>query len=136
MGSTTYGSAVEVLSGRVLLSPLDFDRSHRWYADVLGLRVYREFGAEGRITGVVFFLGGGYLELSGAGTAAPLTLWLQVPDVDAEHTRLIASGEVTVVHAPETMPWGLREMWIEDPDGVRIAIVEVPEDHPIRRRVD
>jgi len=26
-------------------------------------------------------------------------------------------------------------MWIQDPDGVRIAVVEVPEDHPIRRRV-
>jgi hypothetical protein len=24
-------------------------------------------------------------------------------------------------------------MWIEDPDGVRIVLVEVPADHPIRR---
>jgi hypothetical protein len=24
-------------------------------------------------------------------------------------------------------------MWIEDPDGVRIVLVEVPEDHPLRR---
>jgi hypothetical protein len=24
-------------------------------------------------------------------------------------------------------------MWVEDPDGVRIVIVEVPADHPIRR---
>jgi hypothetical protein len=29
---------------------------------------------------------------------------------------------------------GLREMWIADPDGVRICIVEVPADHPLRRR--
>lgn len=136
MAQRAYGSAVEVLSSRVVLSPVDFDRSRHWYADVLGLRVYREFGAGGRVTGVVFFLGGGLLELSDAGTPGPLTLWLQVPDVDAEHVRLVASGEVNVVHAPETMPWGLREMWIEDPDGVRIAVVEVPEDHPIRRRVD
>jgi hypothetical protein len=27
----------------------------------------------------------------------------------------------------------LIEMWIEDPDGIRIALVEVPEDHPLRR---
>jgi hypothetical protein len=26
------------------------------------------------------------------------------------------------------------EMWIADPDGVRICIVEVPADHPLRRR--
>jgi hypothetical protein len=24
-------------------------------------------------------------------------------------------------------------MWIEDPDGVRIVLVEVPGDHPLRR---
>jgi len=25
-------------------------------------------------------------------------------------------------------------MWIADPDGVRICLVEVPEEHPLRRR--
>src|SRR6266545_3560010 len=30
-------------------------------------------------------------------------------------------------------PWGLVEMWIEDPDGVPIVFVEVPADHPLRR---
>jgi hypothetical protein len=28
----------------------------------------------------------------------------------------------------------LLEMWIGDPDGVRICIVEVPQEHPLRRR--
>jgi NADP-dependent 3-hydroxy acid dehydrogenase YdfG len=27
----------------------------------------------------------------------------------------------------------LLEMWIADPDGLRICIVEVPADHPLRR---
>jgi hypothetical protein len=27
-------------------------------------------------------------------------------------------------------------MWIEDPDGVRIVLVEVPEGHPIRSRLE
>ena len=36
---------------------------------------------------------------------------------------------------PAAEPWGLTEMWIEDPDGVRIALVEVPADHPLRRDV-
>jgi uncharacterized glyoxalase superfamily protein PhnB len=65
-----------------------------------------------------------------------MTLWLQVPDVDTEHNRLAATNEVTIVTQPETMPWGLREMWIEDPDGVRIVLVEVPEGHPIRSRLE
>ena len=66
----------------------------------------------------------------------PMTLWLQVPHVDDEYERLKATGEVTLVTEPTTMPWGLREMWIEDPDGGRIVLVEVPENHPIRSRLD
>ncbi|WP_374198277.1 hypothetical protein [Rhodococcus sp. BP-316] len=34
---------------------------------------------------------------------------------------------------PQTEPWGLTEMWIADPDGTRIVVVEVPPDHPQRR---
>ena len=29
---------------------------------------------------------------------------------------------------------GLDEMWIRDPDGLTIVVVQVPEDHPLRRR--
>jgi hypothetical protein len=25
-------------------------------------------------------------------------------------------------------------MWIEDPDGIKIAVIEIPEDHPLRGR--
>jgi catechol 2,3-dioxygenase-like lactoylglutathione lyase family enzyme len=134
-------TAVEVLSSRVLLAPVDFEASREWYANVLGLRVYREFGQDGKISGVVFFLGGGFLELSqsatppGRGPTAP-TLWLQVPDVDVEHARLRGTRRVEVTTPPATMPWGLRECWIEDPDGTRIVLVEVPEGHPIRTRLD
>jgi catechol 2,3-dioxygenase-like lactoylglutathione lyase family enzyme len=129
---------VEVLSSRVLVRPSDFDAAARWYRDILGLRVYREYGRGGRVTGVVFFLGGGYLELvSGSSpvTADGAALWLQVPDVDAEHARLAAAG-VEVLQVPVDEPWGLRECWVADPDGVRIALVEVPDVHPLRRRVE
>jgi catechol 2,3-dioxygenase-like lactoylglutathione lyase family enzyme len=59
-------------------------------------------------------------------------IWLQVRDVRAEHARLTAAG-VRVLREPVTEPWGLTEMWIEDPDGIRIVLVEVPPGHPIRR---
>jgi hypothetical protein len=32
------------------------------------------------------------------------------------------------------MPWGLLELWVEDPDGNELRFIEVPEDHPLRRR--
>jgi predicted enzyme related to lactoylglutathione lyase len=124
---------MEVLSSRVLLRPSDPARSRAFYRDVLGLAVYREFGPPEH-PGVVFFLGTGLLELSGRSSdpVRGLALWLQVRDIEAEHARLGAAG-ATVVQAPRLEPWGLAEMWIEDPDGVRIVLVEVPEDHPLRR---
>ena len=124
---------MEVLSSRILLRPSDPARSQAFYADVLGLAVYREFGPPER-PGVVFFLGNGLLEVSGQAAEPPvgLALWLQVRDVASEHARLAAAG-VTVSREPRLEPWGLVEMWIEDPDGVRIALVEVPDDHPLRR---
>ena len=59
---------MEVLSSRVLLRPTDFERSLRFYAETLGLHIYREWGS-GSTRGVVFFLGGGFLELSGTSDA-------------------------------------------------------------------
>jgi catechol 2,3-dioxygenase-like lactoylglutathione lyase family enzyme len=128
---------VDVLSSRILLRPSDFEEGVRWYRDVLGLHVYREYGAAGRVTGVVFFLGGGFLELVGdSSSVAPAgaALWLQVADVDAEHERLRAQG-VDIQRPPKTEPWGLRECWVADPDGTQIRLIEVPDDHPLRRRV-
>ena len=125
---------MEVLSSRMLLRPADLGQSHHFYRDVLGLAVYREFGAPAD-PGVVFFLGPGFLEVSGhsAGAAGnAVMIWLQVRDVGAEHERLATAG-VRILQEPVAEPWGLTEMWIEDPDGVRIVLVEVPGAHPLRR---
>jgi catechol 2,3-dioxygenase-like lactoylglutathione lyase family enzyme len=125
---------VDVLSSRILLRPSDRDRSRRFYRDVLGLDVYREFGPP-EDPGVVFFLGPGFLEVSGRAAGPPgrsVMIWIQVRDVHTEHARLAAAG-VRIIREPAAEPWGLSEMWIEDPDGVRIVLVEVPADHPLRR---
>ncbi len=125
---------MEVLSSRILLRPADLGRSQRFYRDVLGLAIYREFGSPAD-PGVVFFLGPGFLEVSGPAAGAAghsVMLWLQVRDIGAEHQRLAAAG-ARILREPVAEPWGLAEMWIEDPDGVRIVLVEVPADHPLRR---
>ncbi|MEU6734188.1 VOC family protein [Streptomyces physcomitrii] len=126
---------VHVLSSRTLLHPTDPERSRHFYGEVLGLEIYREFGT-GPQRGTVYFLGGGYLEVSGSADSPPapgLQLWIQVPDVAAAHKEITARG-AEILREPKKEPWGLIEMWAADPDGVRIAIVEVPPDHPIRYR--
>ena len=126
---------MEVLSSRVLIRPVDPERSHRFYGETLGLAVYREFG-EGVERGIVYFLGGGFLEVSGRAdepSSKTIRLWLQVRDLPAAHDELRAAG-VEIVRPPTREPWGLDEMWIADPDNIPIVVVEVPEDHPLRRR--
>ena len=124
---------MEVLASRALLRPSDPAASRSFYRDVLGLAVYREFGSRDD-PGVVFFLGTGLLEVSCRAAEPPrgLALWLQVRDLAGEHARLRAAG-VPVVREPRLEPWGLLEMELADPDGVRLVLVEVPADHPLRR---
>ena len=125
---------MDILSSRILLRPSDLDRSRGFYRDVLGLAIYREFGPPDD-PAVVFFLGQGLLEVSGHAAGLPgrsVMIWIQVRDIHAEHARLAAAA-VRIIRDPVTEPWGLIEMWIEDPDGIRIVLVEVPADHPLRR---
>jgi predicted enzyme related to lactoylglutathione lyase len=128
---TEVSEAMEVLSARTLLVASDLARSRRFYEGTLGLAVYREWSV-----GVVYFLGGGYLELSGAEpfVAPPhVVLWLQVRDVEAEARRLRARG-VELAAPPAVMPWGLIECALAGPDGEELRLVEMPPDHPLRGR--
>lgn len=126
---------MEILTSRVIVHPGDLGRSRRFYEDVIGLHVYREWSV-----GVAYFLGGGLLELSsigagdgpGQGTGGT-TLWLQVPTLVGVETDLAAAG-VTVRKPTEVMPWGLHELWIADPDGNELRLIEVPPGHPLRGR--
>jgi uncharacterized glyoxalase superfamily protein PhnB len=62
-----------------------------------------------------------------------VSLWLHVRDVHAVGHEL-EEAAVDIIESPTDRPWGLREMQIRDPDGLRIVIVEVPETHLLRRR--
>jgi catechol 2,3-dioxygenase-like lactoylglutathione lyase family enzyme len=121
---------MEVLSSRVLLRPRDRERSTAFYRDMLGLAVHREFPG-----GTVFVLGGGFLEVSGRSDVEPSSataIWLQVRDLQVTAAELTRRG-VEVLGGPRREPWGLDEMWIVDPDGLRLVLVEVPPDHPLRK---
>ena len=120
---------MEFLHSRIIVRPRDRDRSLAFYRDTLGLGVYREFPG-----GTVFFLGNGLLEVSGEGSAGPgedVVLWLQVRDLEATASELAERG-VPIVREPREEPWGLFEMWIADPDGLRIVLVQIPKNHPLR----
>jgi catechol 2,3-dioxygenase-like lactoylglutathione lyase family enzyme len=125
---------MEVLSSRFMLHPRDFDRSVAFYRDILGLHPMREFG-KGDSSGIVFFLGGGYLELTDRQVEPPASsteIWLQVRDVRQAEQELRAAG-VAIIESAVDKPWGLIELRVTDPDGLVLILVEVPPEHPLRR---
>lgn len=123
---------MEILSGRTILRPVDYERTLAFYRDDLGLAVHREYGA-----GTVFFAGQSLIEIaahggSGASDNFDGALWLQVRDIESTTKELRDRG-VPIEREAVKESWGLIEMWLRDPDGVPIVFVEIPAEHPLRR---
>ncbi|MDH6279003.1 VOC family protein [Prescottella agglutinans] len=123
---------MEILSSRTILRPRDYEVTLSFYRDVLGLAVAREYPG-----GTVFFAGQGLIELTshgGTDLESPFAgaLWMQVRNLSDVQAELIRA-EVPIVREARQEPWGLHEMWIADPDDIPIVLVQIPEDHPIRR---
>lgn len=128
-----------MLSSRVLLRPSDMDAAIDFYEHRLGLVRYREWGSP-PYRGIVYFLGGGHLELTETPADQPLPeapggirLWLQVADVARTCDELAERG-VHIDEPPERKPWGLIEAVVHDPDSLEVVLIETPIDHPLRRR--
>ena len=124
---------MEILASRMLLRPADYQRSLVFYRDSIGLAIAREYPG-----GTVFFAGQSLIELAGhgrpdnAGGRFAGALWLQVRDVYAVQDQLRERG-VAIAREARQEPWTLHEMHVEDPDGVTLIFVQVPEIHPLRR---
>ncbi|MFI7668709.1 VOC family protein [Nocardia sp. NPDC049526] len=123
---------MDILSSRVILRPADYRATLAFYRDGLGLAIAREYPG-----GTVFFAGQSLIEVaahggSGKSTTFEGALWLQVRDISDAAAELALKG-IRIEREPVREPWGLIEMWVRDPDGVPIVLVEVPAEHPIRR---
>ena len=123
---------MDILGSRVILRPADYQATLAFYRDGLGLAIAREYPG-----GTVFFAGQSLIEVaahggSGKSTTFEGALWLQVRDISDAAAELALKG-IRIEREPVQEPWGLIEMWVHDPDGVPIVLVEVPAEHPIRR---
>jgi catechol 2,3-dioxygenase-like lactoylglutathione lyase family enzyme len=138
---------VDILSSRIILRPANYERTLAFYRDGLGLAIAREYPG-----GTVLFAGQSLIEVTAHGrrkdapadvatqgpaegpAGAPSALWLQVRSASDAAAQLALAG-IGIDRPPVREPWGLIEMWLRDPDGVPIVLVEVPAEHPLRRDV-
>ena len=136
---------MEVVTSRTIVHPADIERSLAFYGEVLDLPVAREFGS-GQPVGwcsspVAVHRGGGGCRRrprrrgrrphtpTVLQSNASMALWLQVRSAAGALAEVEDRG-ATVLRQPVLEPWGLVEAWIEDPDGLRIHLVEVPTTIP------
>jgi catechol 2,3-dioxygenase-like lactoylglutathione lyase family enzyme len=113
----------------------DVDRARDWYVNVLGARLYREYGGT---TAVLDFEGAWLVLVTGGGptndkpgvTFAPPTdlstvshsITIRVPDCRAAHETLSARG-ATFLTPPIESVWEVR-CFFRDPDGHLFEISE------------
>jgi predicted enzyme related to lactoylglutathione lyase len=106
-----------------------FDDACRFYGDVLGWPVTREWLEGGR--GRVFGYGDvGRVELM-EGTPTPVSgvfMSIQTDDVASLRDRLLAH-DVTIVQPLTDQPWGHRNIGIVDPTGITLVFFQ-PLDLP------
>jgi uncharacterized glyoxalase superfamily protein PhnB len=117
----------------VVRHTLNYDSMGQFYRGTLGMRVVESWdrpGSRGLVlspTGAVTGATVEILDLDGVGVpgVAPvnLVLTLFVDDAQSAHDELQRAG-AEIARGLEDTPWGHRSFGVDDPDGLRIWIVE------------
>jgi catechol 2,3-dioxygenase-like lactoylglutathione lyase family enzyme len=105
----------EISCPRPIFTVRDLRATQRYYRDALGFKLDWEYGEPPDFASVsrgdgVLFMCQGCPGRTGA--------WVMMftPDVDRLHEEL-RRKEAIIKMPPTDMPWGVREMHVEDPDG-------------------
>lgn len=127
--------SIEVRGVRTLLEVFDMPASVRFYRDVLGFTVVETSGGDSeqfdwgllRLGGAEVMLNTAYEQdrRPPAPDAARMQahrdtcLYFECPDVDAAYRHLKAQG--VVVDAPAIAPYGMKQLYVSDPDGFQLC---------------
>ncbi len=118
------------------LAPLfqvwDMRASVAWYRDVLGFELLHTHEPEGHLYWAMLKLGGATLMLNakfeddkrpaqppGVTGREDVTLYMSCEDVDAAYEQIRAKWDK--VKKPETAYYGMRQMYLNDPDGFELC---------------
>lgn len=127
--------SIDVRGVCVLLQVFDMPRSVRFYRDVLGFEVVQSSPREGdqfdwgllRLNGAEVMLNTAYeqeyrpSQPDSARVAGhdDTCLYFGCPDVDAAYQHLLAHG--VDVKEPKVAPYGMKQLYLHDPDGYGIC---------------
>jgi uncharacterized glyoxalase superfamily protein PhnB len=114
----------------VSLTAKNFEKSLKWYTEILGFTLDRMYERDGKVVGAAIKAGDVQISLNqddgkkgtdrvvGQGFSMMFTTGQSVDDVAA---RVKAAGG-TLDSEPADMPWGARIFRITDPDGYKLVV--------------
>ena len=100
------------------------EQSRKFYTDFLGFQVAMDMGwivtlaSPTNPTAQISLLRG----TGSAPPHAPVSLSIEVADVDAVHAKAVEYG-LPIVYPLTTEPWGVRRFHVTDPNGVVINVM-------------
>jgi len=127
----------------VLLQVFDMPTSLAFYRDVLGFTVAADVPADGKCDFAMLALNGSDLMLNTAYEAddrpkmlpddrrrahRDTALFFDCADVDAAYARLIARG--LRVTPPAVQAYGMKQIYLEDPDGYELCLQQPARYEP------
>lgn len=114
----------------VSLTAKNFEKSLKWYTEVLGFTLDRNYEREGKVVGAAIKAGDVTISLNqddgkkgtdrivGQGFSMMFTT---TQSVDAVAARVKAAGGAIDME-PADMPWGARIFTLTDPDGYKLVV--------------
>ena len=132
--TTTSASAasIDVTSFGCSITCNDIDASIRFYRDVIGFAVVRQFERDGKVAGAVIVSGNtaivlnqddgklGWDRIKGQGIYLQFNVG-SAGEVDAAADRIKAAG-FTLLNEPADRPWGVRMFQTLDPSGFKLGV--------------
>jgi uncharacterized glyoxalase superfamily protein PhnB len=116
----------------VSLTVRDLQKSLTWYQDVLGFSIDRKIERDGQLRGVALKAGNaritinqddgakGWDRIKGLGFSIGITTAENVDEIANRVKKMTGK----LVSEPADMPWGMRLLRLEDPDGYKVSIMK------------
>jgi glyoxylase I family protein len=131
-----------ILADRItpLLEVFDMRRSVEFYREKLGFEIVEQWAPQGHLYWAMLKLGGAVLMLNAKyedderppgpdatanATHADTELFFSCGDVQSAYSHLRASG--CEVKEPTTTHYGMRQVWLKDPDGFQLCFQQPVE---------
>lgn len=129
--STNSPDLFQAVAMSVSLTVKDLQKSLTWYHEVVGFSIDRKLERDGQLRGIALKAGNaritinqddgvkGWDRIKGLGFSISITTEQNVDEIAQRIKKLMGKLD----SEPADMPWGMRLLRLQDPDGYKVSIM-------------